>query len=310
MTVQIFGLNILRCLSEPFGQYGDILCAPQSDPELWLKKSKAQIKASNRFHGIRLRHVREDSRAFAYLQQNFQRVGSMDAAPFLDLKQYQDEIAYAQRYTKIQRRRRQKIHKDLEKIGPLTFKVLTQGAPLSSAVSHAIEAKRHWLVKHGRYSAAVFSATLTQILNTVAHTADSNVRVVATVLQAGDEEISFEIGLRYKDRHYAYLTAHQPALTDASPGRLHMDYSQRNALNSGFAFFDLLIPLDPHKTSWSSGRISASDYWLPLTLRGSLYGKAYLVVLRPLLRQLVHLSPEILRKAAGLLLRQLHRRSR
>jgi CelD/BcsL family acetyltransferase involved in cellulose biosynthesis len=63
--------------------------------------------------------------------------------------------------------------------------------------------------------------------------------------------VSHELGLRYRGRHCAFITGHDPELTNLSPARLHMDRSQRQALADGVSTFDLMVPGDPYKSSWS-----------------------------------------------------------
>jgi CelD/BcsL family acetyltransferase involved in cellulose biosynthesis len=116
-------------------------------------------------------------------------------------------------------------------------------------------------------------------------------------LKAGDRAVSYEIGLRYRGRHYCFITAHDVGLTDESPARLHMDYAQRSALIDGCTAFDLMVPLAPHKTSWSSGHVAVGDYWLPLSPGGRVAGTLF-KKLRPAARALYHHAPEALRRAA------------
>jgi CelD/BcsL family acetyltransferase involved in cellulose biosynthesis len=86
------------------------------------------------------------------------------------------------------------------------------------------------------------------------------------------------------------------ALTDHSPARLHMDFSQRQALKDGCRVFDLMVPNDPYKDSWCSARVPAHDYHLGLAPLGRLYGTGYLTQLRPRLREAYHnMSPRLLR---------------
>jgi CelD/BcsL family acetyltransferase involved in cellulose biosynthesis len=122
--------------------------------------------------------------------------------------------------------------------------------------------------------------------------------VVVTELSAGGKPLSWEVGLRYRDHHFAYITSHVNALTDLSPARLHMDLSQRLALRDGMKAFDLMIPYDPHKESWSSATMGTEDYYLPLTARGRVFGRVYLETLRPFLRKAYYAAPENLRRIA------------
>jgi CelD/BcsL family acetyltransferase involved in cellulose biosynthesis len=82
-----------------------------------------------------------------------------------------------------------------------------------------------------------------------------------------------------------------------------MDLSQRQALTAGMSIFDLMVPSDPHKVSWSSDTIPVVDYWHPLSLAGRIHGRLYLDNVRPWLRRAYLACPVAFRKTAGALLR-------
>jgi CelD/BcsL family acetyltransferase involved in cellulose biosynthesis len=60
--------------------------------------------------------------------------------------------------------------------------------------------------------------------------------------------------------------------------------------------FDLMVPNDAHKESWSSAKAMTNDVFLPVSGKGRIIGHAYLRTLRPLLRSLYYrLEPAALR---------------
>ncbi len=121
-------------------------------------------------------------------------------------------------------------------------------------------------------------------------------------MSAGSTVLSWEIGLRFGTRHFGFITSHVTSLTDYSPARLHMDYSQRRAIADGMTVFDLMVPYDVHKESWSSARVETRDYHLPLSMLGRAYGRGYLELARPFLRKgYYRLPPTILRRLKPLI---------
>jgi CelD/BcsL family acetyltransferase involved in cellulose biosynthesis len=115
--------------------------------------------------------------------------------------------------------------------------------------------------------------------------------VVTSVLTAGGKPISWEIGLRFKGAHFGFITAHDVTMTDASPARLHMDLAQRRALADGMKVFDLMVPMDPHKQSWSNAIMPVHDFQMPLSAKGWLYGLIYVERIRPALRKFYYQAP-------------------
>jgi hypothetical protein len=52
-----------------------------------------------------------------------------------------------------------------------------------------------------------------------------------------------------------------------------------------------MIPADPHKESWSNGRMRTYEFHAPLSLAGSFYAYGYLSLLRPIIRCLYYSAP-------------------
>jgi CelD/BcsL family acetyltransferase involved in cellulose biosynthesis len=287
--------TILRWLSEPFAQYGDVLIAPGADARTWLGASFDFIRRLKDIDSIRLRHVRADAAVYPFLREIFRPAGEPDAAPFLDLTPFATEEDYEKRYCKEQRRRRKRIRKELEKIGPVKFELLEAGAPMDRAIDQALDEKRRWLDERGLYSQPVACSLIGPFLRELSRNRSGNPKVVTSRLTAGDRIISWEVGLRFGKTHFGFITAHDTSLTDASPARLHMDMSQKRAIADGMKTFDLMVPADPHKESWSSGQIVVHDFHAPLSLSGRLYGRFYLEWARPLMRRAYFRAPATLR---------------
>lgn len=282
MRTRVGPITVLRWLSDPFCQYGDVIAAG-SEPEVLIARAWRWIAENVGADVVRLRHVRQDAVAHGFLAGRFRTSGETACAPFMDLTAFACESAYEARYSKEQRRRRKRIRGELEAFGPLNFSLIEDGARRDQAIEQAVAAKRAWLAERGLHSRPLASGELPAFLRDLGR-ADRNLRLVISVLSAGARDVAFEIGLRFKQRHYGFITAHDLTLTDASPARLHMDLSQRRAVSDGVSIFDLMVPGDPHKASWSSGSVPVRDFHAGLTLAGGLYCKAYLEVLRPSLR--------------------------
>lgn len=290
-------LTLLRWMSEPYGQYGDVLVARDECPRAWMTGALRRLKSLPGIDSIRLRHVRGDATAAPFLRDIFRDARFTEHAPVLDLTRFSSEAEYEARYSGQQRKRRKKIRKGLEEaLGRVTFTLLESGPEADAAIELAIAQKSRWIEARGRQNRVLTSPGLVPFLKALSRAESPAVRLVISELSAGGRPVSWEIGLRSGGVHHAFITSHAIAFTDLSPARLHMDLSQRRALTDGMAAFDLMLPHDAYKDSWSSGRTEVSDYHLPLSLAGHLYGRIYLEQLRPLLRRFYYrLSPGVLR---------------
>lgn len=291
-------VRVLRWLSEPFGQYGDALISADQALRPWFSNAIDFIRRLKDIDVIRLRHVREDSVVADFCKTALTDARLDEKAPFLDLTAYANDESYEARYSSTQRKRRKKIRKELEEMGAVEFRLLPPGTLSDIALTEAIAEKNLWLEERGRQNRALRCPRLLKFLKDLSRTSGGYLEVETSELRAGDRAVSWEVGFNFRGTHFAYITSHVNALTDLSPGRLHMDLSQRNCIRNGFKKFDLMVPHDQHKESWSSGFVRTSDYYLSLTLLGSVYGQVYLRTLRPVIRRMYYNSPKWLLKLA------------
>jgi CelD/BcsL family acetyltransferase involved in cellulose biosynthesis len=292
MKVTCGPVKVLRWLTEPLSQYGDILLSPGECPKAWGAAALSLIQRLRNIDVIRLRHVRADAAVAPLLRETFRDANHIERAPWLDLSQFTNDAAYEARYNSNQRKRRKKIRKSLEeKFGPVTFELLEAGSGSDAAMREAIAQKCQWLETRGRHNRILGSMKALDFLKHLSRARDASVRLVTSRMSAGGKPLSWEIGLRFGTSHFGFITSHVTELTDYSPARLHMDFSQRRALADGMKVFDLMVPYDPHKESWSSAAVETRDYQLPLTPLGHVYGRLYLEALRPLLRDIYYRLP-------------------
>jgi CelD/BcsL family acetyltransferase involved in cellulose biosynthesis len=166
---------------------------------------------------------------------------------------------------------------------------------MDRSIDEAIISKRAWLKERGLYSKPLICPMLKSFLSELSRLKGEGTQLIASRLTAGSRTISWEIGLRFASTHFGFITAHDTTLTDASPARLHMDLSQRRALKDGMRRFDLMVPGDPHKDSWSNGVMAVREFYQPLSLSGSLYALGFLRLLRPLMQHIYTKAPRFIR---------------
>ncbi len=284
-------VTILRWLSEPFCQYGDALIAEGQNPGIWLNQAMKYVQRLKNIDIIRLRHVRADAAIHGFCVSDMIDAKLHEKAPYLDLTAFTGDESYEARYTSTQRKRRKKIRKELETQGEIAFRTLPHGATCDAAIAEAIAEKNKWLEERGRQNRILRCPGHVGFLKLLSHDKNSGVEMVTSELSAGERAVSWEIGFNFHGTHYAYITSHVNALTDLSPGRLHMDLSQRHCIAQGLARFDLMVPHDAHKESWSSACMETNDYYLPITLTGRVFGNLYLRILRPIVREFYYKTP-------------------
>jgi len=292
MKTSHFGVSTLNWVTDPLGQYGDVMCAKDQSLQKWMSAALRFIKRLKGIDIIRLRHVREISNIGSFASRHFVDAKLHEQAPYLDLTPFKSEEDYDARYNSQQRKRRKKIRSKLEEMGAVEFKTLPPGSINDQAMAEAIREKNEWLSERGRFNRIMGCPNHLRFLKSLSRCVTEDFEFVTTELSAGGKPVSWEIGFNYKGTHFAYITSHVNKLTDLSPGRLHMDLSQRLALSSGQQRFDLMVPNDNHKESWCSAKVDTKDYFYATSWRGKLYGHAYLSTVRPAIRDAYYKLPQ------------------
>jgi CelD/BcsL family acetyltransferase involved in cellulose biosynthesis len=295
MIVRKNGMRILRWLSEPWAQYGDVLVSPDHDASLLMRLAVRHIRKDRVADVMWLRHVRDDAACHDFLTNAFWSAGYRDGAPYMDLTKYADEREYLARYSGKRRRHLKKARSKLEASGPIGFEISKDASSFRKIVTDVLCQKRLWLNERGLHSEPIASAWLEDFLIQLA-SRSGGLNLVTSATTAGSRAVAYEIGLRYRDRHCNYITAHDVSLTDFSPARLHMEQSQCQAIKDRVKVYDLMVPLDRHKEGWISGHVAVSDYWLPLSLAGQVSGRLYFSLARPLARKAYRKAPPRLRR--------------
>ena len=275
------GLKILSWLSEPIGQYGDALIHRNEAADLWLSCATHYLRHQKSFDLMHLRHVRQTSN-FAPHAQLYWHDGQLnERAPAMNLTAFTSEAEYDARYDGRQRKHRKRARKALEELGAVSFAELSEPDALDAAFAAATQEKLAWLRERGRFNTTMACPGHLALLKTLSRVTGNAMKLTLTQLSIADRPVSWEICFAYRGIQYCYMTAHVNEMTNLSPGRLHFDLAQRHWLARGQSSYDLMVPYDPYKDSWSSEQEPVNDYFLPLSPLGHVYGSVYLSLLRP-----------------------------
>jgi CelD/BcsL family acetyltransferase involved in cellulose biosynthesis len=191
------GPRILRVLSEPFAQYGGLLCHPARRTDAVLDAIFNAIKSHGGVDVIYLRHVREDNVAARFAARHLSPSGYRETAPFMDLSAFTGDEDYQGRYTKVQRRRRKKIASAIGKLGEISFTAHKSGADYEELLRCAVGNKQVWIAERGLISLPLAHPKLVDFLLALGGSAArAGLQPVVTSLKAGERCISYELGFR------------------------------------------------------------------------------------------------------------------
>jgi CelD/BcsL family acetyltransferase involved in cellulose biosynthesis len=271
-------------LTDPFGQYGGMLVADDVDGKAIVADIVATLKSAVNVDGLSLRRVRADSPIQPALMRLGFATGEADAAPYVDLRQYDNFQTYHHTLNAKSRKNLRNLRNRLARIAPVSHRVAT-GDDVWQVIDESFEGRLRWLDEHGIPSMAfghpAFSAMLSGIRDRAQR---GELSLLAMGLYCGQDPVSLQWGFIHRGRYYAYIAARNPAFDAYSPGRLHLEDVVRTCFERGIAICDFLAPAVRYKLTWTDEATEVTDIAVPFSLTGRLWLDVWNRRLRPAIK--------------------------
>ncbi len=290
MVVRIcLGLNNLTFLTEPLGQYGNIICNRQLLPIKVGNSVWNYIRKNAATDTITLDQYPRSSFLKKIIDGNGMVEKSNKHTSFLDLTAFEAWEDYRASLSRKMRKIRNQRRKKLAKQGDLNYEIYYGGSKrYRELVSLALQWKTVWLQNTGRREMVLSQDNTRKFLSLLVGTegkADTSPNgVVLGALTLNDEPISIEIGLCLDGHYYSYLGAFEWEHRNFSPGKVQIEAAQTWAKEVGLQKFDFLGDPAEYKTAWSNSKDALESRSVPLTMRGFFYCVFWKVYLKPTLR--------------------------
>ncbi|MBZ8132457.1 hypothetical protein CLD20_04140 [Afifella sp. IM 167] len=277
----------LEGLTEPHGQYGNVLLDPAlgNDTGEVLRTAWAQIWKSERPDAFVLGNVPEGALPPAFSQgQEIATVAAgvisaMDLTPFAGSYE-----AYRAALKATTRRARNKRRNKLAGLGTLAYEVHFGGSKeYESLVGLGIDMKRDWLQRTGRGTRALKLPHVVEFLASL-HGSPAG-GALAAALTLDGRPIAIEIGFLHHRRFYSYLGAFDWELRDLSPGKVQLEEALRWSIESGVEVYDLLGDPSSYKIDWCNVTTPIFAYQASASLKGRAYLDIWHDRLRPALKR-------------------------
>ena len=111
----------------------------------------------------------------------------------------------------------------------------------------------------------------------------------------GGGERNFLVAHLYRGVNLAYLGAFEPDFGKLGPGNVLTEKVLGWCVENGISRYDMMTPRYRNKSEWQSDEVLASDFAIPLTLRGRVYVDVVLNRLEPALRRAFYALPDSVR---------------
>jgi CelD/BcsL family acetyltransferase involved in cellulose biosynthesis len=299
--------RIAQDLTEPFGQYSDILLAPEADANAVREAVFAELTRW-RIDALVLRRVREDAALAPWLAACGARLGADEGAPQIAIERLGGVEAWRRSLNAKTRKNLRNYRNRLAREGRIVHSVIDDPAERSDVVARCFDGRAGWLQSSGLTSSAFADPAFEAVVAGLASGVRGGPRVVALRLALerddtdgpANTDLSLHWGVEHDGRYYAYMAARNPAFDGFSPGRLHLEDVIASMAARGNGTIDLQVPAVPYKTSVATDVIAVAAWALPFTWRGRVVVQGWYNSVRPRLKAaLLRLPPGIRRVVLG-----------
>lgn len=289
-------------LTEPFGQYADILIDPAED---CAAVCRAALRAIAGWHvdGLLLRKVRDDSPLRLWLQAHGTLAGGVEAAPEVAIAAAGGYDAYRSSLNAKTRKNLRNMRNRLSREGAIVHTLHDRGEDAASIVARCFEGRTGWLESSGLSSTAFADPAFEGVIRSLTGGSAGAPLVVALRLALTDAagsgaqtELSLHWGFEHGGRYYAYMASRNAAFDAFSPGRLHLESVIEALAVRGIETIDLLMPAIPYKTSVATGTVAVATYGVSFSMRGKLAIDGWHGYVRPALKKAMLALPPAARR--------------
>lgn len=295
------GVRMLKPLGEPHTQYGGMLTDPTGFCPESMRLLTEFFRKPDGCDAVAFDLVPVHSPLVAIMPGKARVTSYHNQSSSLDLSQFASADAFLDGNGDKRSRKRVKRRNRLEKqAGELTFRVVWPGSDEFPALVHACVAmKRRWLAETGRISRGFAIEGYDRFLASLTGDEQSREGAVAFVLEAAGQPVAIEVSM-IRNRHlYAYIGGFDWDLNKLSPGKVQMEATVCWCIENGIRAYDLLGNAAAYKDDWSNLTCELQAFSRAYTLRGWLYGRAWLNHIRPQLKALFENLPAGVRQLAA-----------
>lgn len=283
-------MKILTGLTEPYQQYTDILISKNVDSTEVAKALFVEFKKSNVDY-IHFGQVRSESALAGILDGKANIIGERDAAPFVQLTDWDDFESYHKSIKKKTRKNMRNARNRLAKTGKLWHASAQEGPILNAVIERAYDGREAWLERLGITSRAFRNTNFRVFLERFKQFEKTGVDVLAMTLSHGEKPMSDQWGFVYRGRYYAFMATWHDAYEASSPGKLHLCEVIETCFERGVEVADFMLPASNYKMTWSENAAPVCDYVLPLSAKGWVFTNVWLDFLRPLAKKVIQAMP-------------------
>jgi CelD/BcsL family acetyltransferase involved in cellulose biosynthesis len=290
-------------LTDPFGQYGDVLIADGVDALTVMTHVIEALRNTANLDGLLMRRVRADSPARHVVDLGGFKASAADAAPYVDLRPHATFDSYYSGVNAKTRKNLRNLRNRMARGAPVTHRVVDND-DIANVIAESFEGRLRWLEQQGLPSTAFDDPVFRAFVERIGELGRrGELTLLAMGLYCGDVPVSLQWGFVHGGRYYAYIAARNPDFDAYSPGRIHLEEVIRTCHARGIEVCDFLAPGARYKFTWTDDATEVLDIAVPFSFKGRLLLDLWNRRLRVMAKAVYARLPPSLRQIAMRLLR-------
>jgi CelD/BcsL family acetyltransferase involved in cellulose biosynthesis len=285
--------KVLAPIGHAFGQYSDLLIAPDQEPRGAVARLLRAAIAAAPCDGVSFLKVRADSALARGMPANQLVTGEDLGTPYVALDAFPDFASYFQTVRHKTRKNLRNARNRLEREGAVTHEVSRGGEDARQVIERTLAGRAGRLRQQGLSSRAFGDGAFAHFCASLPDRTD--ISLLAMSLRRGGEALAEQWGFVHRGRYYAFVASRDFSQSEDSPGKLHLGEVIRTCAEEGLGGVDLMVPAMPYKLTWATEVVTVSDHALPVTPRGLVVIKLWDQRLRPMLKRAMLGAPRVLR---------------
>ncbi len=281
-----FGIDCLTLLSEPHGQYSNVICNEELVPLEIGKQIWSHIKSDSKASVITLSAYPQNSYFANIISGGGIVERSEKKSSILDLNTFDSWDDYQASLDNKLRKSRRKIRNKIAKKGKMEFEVHYGGTKdYNKYVMLALKFKQVWLQETGRQTSGLSKEHTKQFLGGLTSKSETKPPegAIVAVLMIDKNPIAIEIGFCLNGHYYSYLGAFDFSFRNFSPGKIQMEMLQEWAKSVGLSKYDFLGETDSYKDEWINSKTPIESRSFYFNFRGYLYSVFWIANIRPII---------------------------
>lgn len=288
------GVVKLTSMGAPVGQYSDALVEPSIEAPQQLRDAWDTVVSAVKPDLVWLPRVRDDA-AIAPLVKDLGALATQRMeAPYIDLRDTPDLDTYMGRRSAQARKKHRAAERRMAKLG-ITTAEPTRSEGASELAATTITMKRRQLGERGLISEAFADMRLRDFFADAARGGQRAAGAQAVALQHDGEVTAANIVVGCRERMLGHVFTYDARFAKESIGAFLLHQTIGQAIAEGYKTFDLLSPADAYKLRCADGTVGVINWAVPLTAKGTLFTRVYLMLARPMLKAIVERAPMRLR---------------